>query len=393
MADIGLDVAGRGSAELIEAPTWPPGCRPGPRVAQVAGRRGAGRRVAGDDRRRPPGGRAAQRPGPGWCAWPRPASPTTRPCPPRPWASPCPAPAGTRPCSASSTGRGAGGGGPGLGQCARPTRRPPRGGVRGVPVLVDGDGLCALGDQAADLVGRRRQPTRAHAPRRRVRPPGGAAARRGPPRRRPRPGRRHRGDRAAEGPDHGGRPPRRPGPPVHHGDARLATAGTGDVLSGIVGALLAQGVEPFAAAAVGAWLHGAAAERGPARGWWPPTWSTGCPPSSATSTPRGTLMARAWAEIDLDAIRHNVHPAGRGPPRPGSARWSRPTATATGPGPWPAPPSTREPTGWPWPRSTRPSPSGARASTPRCCCCPSPGPTSSATPSPPVPASSSTAPR
>jgi NAD(P)H-hydrate epimerase len=43
------------------------------------------------------------------------------------------------------------------------------------------------------------------------------------------------------------------------GDARLATAGTGDVLSGIIGALLAQSVAPLAAAAVGAFLHGAAA--------------------------------------------------------------------------------------------------------------------------------------
>jgi NAD(P)H-hydrate epimerase len=43
------------------------------------------------------------------------------------------------------------------------------------------------------------------------------------------------------------------------GDARLATAGTGDVLSGIVGALLAQGVDALAAASVAAYLHGAAA--------------------------------------------------------------------------------------------------------------------------------------
>ncbi|MEO5837765.1 MAG: NAD(P)H-hydrate dehydratase [Acidimicrobiales bacterium] len=43
------------------------------------------------------------------------------------------------------------------------------------------------------------------------------------------------------------------------GDARLATAGTGDVLSGIIGALLAQGVDALAAAGVGAYLHGAAA--------------------------------------------------------------------------------------------------------------------------------------
>ena len=43
------------------------------------------------------------------------------------------------------------------------------------------------------------------------------------------------------------------------GDARLATAGTGDVLSGIIGALLAQGVDARNAAGVGAYLHGAAA--------------------------------------------------------------------------------------------------------------------------------------
>jgi NAD(P)H-hydrate epimerase len=39
------------------------------------------------------------------------------------------------------------------------------------------------------------------------------------------------------------------------GTPALATAGTGDVLSGLIGALLAKGVEPFAAAALGTLAH------------------------------------------------------------------------------------------------------------------------------------------
>lgn len=41
----------------------------------------------------------------------------------------------------------------------------------------------------------------------------------------------------------------------------LATAGSGDVLAGLLGALLAQGVDPFDAACLGVYLHGMAGKR------------------------------------------------------------------------------------------------------------------------------------
>ncbi|MDO4640179.1 MAG: NAD(P)H-hydrate dehydratase [Neisseria sp.] len=54
-----------------------------------------------------------------------------------------------------------------------------------------------------------------------------------------------------------------PGAPLHtntSGNAGLATAGSGDVLSGIIGSLLAQGIPPYQAVCGGVWLHGAAAD-------------------------------------------------------------------------------------------------------------------------------------
>jgi ADP-dependent NAD(P)H-hydrate dehydratase / NAD(P)H-hydrate epimerase len=135
-----------------------------------------------------------------------------------------------------------------------------------VPLVVDGDGLSALGDQAGEVLARRHAATI-------LTPHDGEFARLA--------GREPGDDRIAAARSLASATSavvllKGPTTVVAHpdgrvrlsttGDARLATAGTGDVLAGIVGALLAQGVDAFAAAAGGAWLHGRAAMAGPARG-------------------------------------------------------------------------------------------------------------------------------
>jgi NAD(P)H-hydrate epimerase len=50
------------------------------------------------------------------------------------------------------------------------------------------------------------------------------------------------------------------------GTPALATSGSGDVLTGIVAAFLAKGMDGRLAAAAGAFAHGRAAELGPERG-------------------------------------------------------------------------------------------------------------------------------
>ena len=53
------------------------------------------------------------------------------------------------------------------------------------------------------------------------------------------------------------------------GNPGLASAGTGDVLSGIIGSLIAQGLRPIDATTLGVYLHGAAADALVAQGIGP----------------------------------------------------------------------------------------------------------------------------
>lgn len=157
--------------------------------------------------------------------------------------------------------------GPGMGT-AMATRHQIRTLVSGLdlPVVVDGDGLTALGADAAKVVAGRRAGTV-------LTPHDGEFARlAGHP-----PGADRIGDasRLAErtgavvllkGPTTVVAAPDGQVRLVRSGDDRLATAGTGDVLTGIVIALLAAGLDPLDAAAAGAHLHGLAGREAPRHG-------------------------------------------------------------------------------------------------------------------------------
>jgi len=73
------------------------------------------------------------------------------------------------------------------------------------------------------------------------------------------------------------------------GNVALATAGTGDVLSGVIGALLSRGMDPHDAARAGAWAHGRAAEL-----WLE---ETGWPAESLIATDLLPYLPRAIGEL------------------------------------------------------------------------------------------------
>lgn len=73
------------------------------------------------------------------------------------------------------------------------------------------------------------------------------------------------------------------------GHVALATAGTGDVLSGVIGALLSRGMDAYDAARAGAWAHGRAARLWlEERGW---------PAESLVATDLLPYLPRAFAEL------------------------------------------------------------------------------------------------
>ena len=142
-----------------------------------------------------------------------------------------------------------------------------------MPLVIDADALTALGDAAAarTVLDKRDAPSiltphdGEYARHRRVRPRGGPPGRGAPA------GRVDGCGRPPEGPAHrGGRPGDASSVPdvllSTAGGPALATAGSGDVLSGIIGAFCARGLGALEAAALAAHVHGRAAALGPSQG-------------------------------------------------------------------------------------------------------------------------------
>ncbi|MEM9296575.1 MAG: ADP/ATP-dependent (S)-NAD(P)H-hydrate dehydratase, partial [Planctomycetota bacterium] len=71
------------------------------------------------------------------------------------------------------------------------------------------------------------------------------------------------------------------------GNPALATAGSGDVLTGVIGALMARGMNALDAASLGAYAHGAAADR----------WAEKRGPSGLLARELADLVAGAMYEL------------------------------------------------------------------------------------------------
>lgn len=71
------------------------------------------------------------------------------------------------------------------------------------------------------------------------------------------------------------------------GNPALSTAGTGDVLTGLIAALIAQAIEPLEAAVLGVYLHGLAAD----------LWRAGHGPSGLTARDLVTLLPQAFESM------------------------------------------------------------------------------------------------
>jgi len=76
------------------------------------------------------------------------------------------------------------------------------------------------------------------------------------------------------------------------GNARLASAGTGDVLAGAIGAALAAGLDGFSAACEAVYLHGQCADR------WPPEQPLPATAPARRSTRSGTPSSSVLAALE-----------------------------------------------------------------------------------------------
>ena len=95
----------------------------------------------------------------------------------------------------------------------------------------------------------------------------------------------------------------------------LASGGTGDVLAGTIGALLAQGLAPFDAARLGVYLHGAAGEAGRERFGDAGLLASDLPDGLAVARKRLAALAdrrRTGARLGFGARDEGSDPSGPG---------------------------------------------------------------------------------